>query len=252
MSHFEEIIPWDKAWGYGGRVGLIMPAMMTVTEHLYYAIAPEGVSFYTSRIQIVGKGLQSIAQSETQVDRAVAELMQSKVNCIAYLCVTGGLVRGLDGEREFCRGIEKQTGVPVISALLSAVEALNVLKMRRLVVTGPYPDEYNELERKELQNSGFEVLGIYGLGLTSGFAFGQVTPREIYDFCLECWNPSADGMFIACANFNAMPVVERLEKELGVPVVTAHSAVFWKILRTLNIKKPLPNLGRLLSEHVAN
>lgn len=233
-------------FGWRGRVGLIMPATQTVTEPLFYTAAPEGISFHTSRLLNVGAGPTAIAATESQVERAVSELKQAKVNCIAYLCVTGGLVRGLDAERRFCQDIEDRHGIPVVSALLSVFDALNLLGVRRIVITGPYPEEHDVIERKLFEDNGFDVLGIYGMGITDGFAFGQVEPSEIHDFCVQSWDIKADGLFVGCAAFNAMPVAERLEVELKAPVVTAHSAVLWQILKILGMDEPLGGYGRLL------
>ncbi|MBI4290641.1 MAG: aspartate/glutamate racemase family protein [Betaproteobacteria bacterium] len=236
-----------KGFGWRGRVGLIMPATQTVSEPLFYAAAPRGISFHTSRLLNTGAGPEAIAETESQVERALGELKCARVQCIAYLCVTGGLVRGLEAERRFCREVEERHGVPVVSALLSAFEALKVLKMRKLVITGPYPEEHDRMERKLFEDNGFEVLGIHGMGITDGFEFGQVPSAQIYEFCRRNWNADADGLFVGCAAFNAMPIADRLEKELKAPVVTAHSAVLWKTLVTLGVDEPLTGYGRLLA-----
>ena len=99
----------NQVWGWRGRVGLIMPASQTVTEPLFYATAPEGVSFHTSRLVIEGSDPEGIARMEALVPRAVDELVQARVNCLVYLCVSSGLVRGLDSERQFCKEIEEKT-----------------------------------------------------------------------------------------------------------------------------------------------
>lgn len=229
---------------------MIMPASQIVTEPLFYAVAPKGISFHTSRLNVTGDGIQSIAEMEALLPKSVDELVQARVNCIAYLCVTGGMVRGLDREKKLCEEIEERTGIPVVSALLSTFEALNVLGIRKIVIVAPYPKEHNELQRKLFESSGFEVLGVHGLGITNGFAFGQVVPHDIYKFCKRVWDNSAEGLFIGCAAFNAMPIVGRIERNFKVPVVTAHSAVLWKILRILGIKGPLFNLGVLLSKNL--
>jgi len=233
-------------FGWRGRVGMIMPATQTVTEPLYYSVAPPGVSFHTSRLAISGSGPTAISDTEDQLERAVIELKQARVQCIAHLCVTSGLVRGLEGERRFCQDIESRHGIPVVSALLSAIDALKRLKINKIVVTGPYPEEHNRLERRLFNDNGFDVLGVHGLGITDGFEFGQVPPSEILELCRRSWDPAADGLFVACAAFNAMPVVEQMENEFKVPVVTAHSAVLWQILTTLGIEEPLDGYGRLL------
>lgn len=223
-----------------------MPATQTVTEPLFYAAAPAGISFHTSRLFTPGAGPAAIAETEGQVERALNELKAARVSCIAYLCVTGGLVRGLDAERRFCQEVEQRHGVPVVSALLSVFDALGVLGIRKLVITGPYPEEHDLIERKLFADNGFEVLGIHGMRITGGFEYGRITPWEIYEFCQRNWDTRADGLFVGCAAFNAMPVAEQLENELKVPVVTAHSAVLWRIMKTLGVDEPLAGYGRLL------
>lgn len=223
-----------------------MPATQTVTEPLFYSVAPEGIAFHTSRLYNVGAGPAAIAETESQVGRAMDELKAARVNCIAYLCVTGGLVRGLDAERRFCEELEEQYGVPVVSALLSVFDALKVFNARKVVITGPYPEEHDRLERELFEANGFQVLGIHGMGITDGFEFGQVAPSAIHEFCSRNWDPKADALFVGCAAFNAMPVAERLEQELKVPVVTAHSAVLWQVLARLGVGEPVSGYGRLL------
>lgn len=241
----------NKVWGWKGRVGLIMPAGQQVTEPLFYAIAPEGISFHTARLQLIGTHPEDVAEMERRYAAgAIEELVQARVQCIAYMCVGGGLLRGRDGEEQFCAEIQKKTGIPVISALFAILEALNVLKLHKIVLANPYVKEVEEMEKKFLQSDGFEVLGAHGLGISDTFELGQVTTQEIYTFCKKVWDQAAEGLHIGCCAFNAMPVIELLEKELNVPVVTAHSAVLWKILKTLGIKEPVRGFGRLLSEHL--
>ena len=240
------VIQMPEGFGWRGRVGMIMPATQTVTEPLYYSVAPPGVSFHTSRMAVTGVGPAAIAETENQVERAVLELKQAQVQCIAYLCVTAGLTRGLDGEREFCEDIEARHGIPVVSALLSTMDALARFDIKKIVITGPYPDGHNILEQKLFSDNGFEVLGVHGLGITDGFGFGQVPPSQILEFCRRHWDSAADGLFVACAAFNVMPVIEVMEHEFGVPVVTAHAAVLWQVFERLGIKEPLEGYGRLL------
>jgi len=224
-----------------------MPASQTVTEPLYYAVAPKGVSFHTSRLILRGVSLEELEEMDRGVDRAIEELVQARVDCIAYCCTISGIIKGLKQERSFWAGVEARTGIPTTTALLSVLEALDQLHMRKLIITSPYTKDLDEAERGFFEGNGFEVLGIHGLGITDGYAYAEVLPNEIYKFGKDVWRPGADGLFISCVNFNAMPVSELLEEELQVPVVTSHSAILWKILKLLGIKEPIPGFGKLLS-----
>jgi maleate cis-trans isomerase len=139
-------------------------------------------------------------------------------------------------------------GIPVTSTMLAATEALRHLGLRRVVVTSPYPDSHHEAERVYLAQTGIEAIVMRGMGLEKAQAYARVTPEEIMQFSLEAWDNSADGLFISCMNFDAMPAVQALEERLGKPVVTSHSATLWRALGLAGIKTPIPGYGRLLAQ----
>ena len=233
--------------GWRGKVGLIMPASQMVTEPLYYAIAPGGVSFHTSRLILRGSGVEAVEEMDKSLDRAIEELVQAEVDCIAYCCTVGGILKGLEQERSFWSGVEARTGISTATALLSVLEALDLLHMRKLVITSPSTEEIDKVEKKFFEDNGYEVLNIQGLGITNPRQFAEVMPDEIYKLSKDAWRAGADGLFISCVNFNAMPAIEPLEEELKVPVVTSHSAILWKVLKLLGIKEPLSGFGKLLA-----
>ena len=57
----------------------------------------------------------------------------------------------------------------------------------------------------------------------------------------------ADGVFISCTNLPTAPVIERLEAELGKPVVTSNQSTLWLGLRALGVTAAVPGAGRLLA-----
>ena len=85
------------------------------------------------------------------------------------------------------------------------------------------------------------------MGIDSGVKFARVPPSEIYRFCRETWDEGADGLLISCMNFNAMPCIAALERDLGKPVLSSHSTVLWKALRMVHVKESVPGFGRLLT-----
>ena len=53
-------------------------------------------------------------------------------------------------------------------------------------------------------------------------------------------------MFLSCTDWRALETVDRLEKNLGKPVVTANQATIWAAFRTLGITEPIKGYGRLM------
>jgi maleate isomerase len=236
------------------KIGLIVVSSGIVPEARYARVALPGVGFFASRMLLpIGGGLRGLAEMERSAARAAEELASAQVDAIAYCCTVSGALRGIEADREFCREMEERLGIPTTSTMLAAVEALQHLGLNRVVVTSPYPHSYHEPERAYLESAGIQPIAMRGMGLTEGWEFAAVLPEEIYRFSLDAWDDRADGLFISCMNFDAMPAAEALEDHLQKPVVTSHSATLWRALGLAGIEDPVPGCGRLLREprHVA-
>ena len=81
----------------------------------------------------------------------------------------------------------------------------------------------------------------------SGFPIGMVSPGEVYKFAKKVFTPDSDGLFVSCTDFRAVEIVEKLEHDLGKPVVTANQATMWDVLRKLNIREPRAGFGKLMT-----
>ena len=234
------------------KIGLVVVSSSTVCEGRYPRVAPPDVGFFTSRMLLKdGGGLAAMEVMESHAARAVEELASVPVDAIAYCCTVSGALRGVAADRDFCRDMQRRWGIPVTSTMLAATEALNHLGLKRVVVTSPYPEDHHEAERIYLKQTGIEAIAMRGMGFEKGQEFAKVTPEEIVRFSLEAWDDSADGLFISCMNFDAMPAVQDLEDRIGKPVVTSHSATLWRALALAGIETPIPGYGRLLAQPCA-
>jgi maleate isomerase len=230
------------------KIGLVVVSSSTVCEGRYPRMAPPEVGFFTSRMLLHGDGLAGLEAMESNAARAMEELASVPVDAIAYCCTVSGALRGVAGDRSFCQDMTQRWGIPVTSTMLAATEALRHLALRRVVVTSPYPDSHHEAERVYLAQTGIEAIAMRGMGLEKGQEFAAVTPEAILQFSLDAWDDAADGLFISCMNFDALPVVQALEDRLGKPVVTSHSATLWRALALAGVETPIVGYGRLLAQ----
>ena len=56
---------------------------------------------------------------------------------------------------------------------------------------------------------------------------------------------NADAIFVAATNFRAIDVIESIESDVGVPVITSNQVVMWKALRKLGIAEHPSGYGQL-------
>ena len=235
-------------YGWNGKIGLLVPSVNTVVEPETNRMAPEGTNIYAARMRNATVDVENTKDMLSHVNRATDELASAKMDVIAFACTAGSFFEGTSGEQELKTTIEHIAGVPAVTTSGAVIEALQTLKLKKIVVATPYPDDMNNLERKFLAVNGFDVLDIKGLGIVDAWSIGTVKPEETYEFAKKVFNSDADGMFISCTNLRTIEIIERLEREIGKPVVTSNQATFWACLKAIGYSEAIQGYGKLLAE----
>jgi maleate isomerase len=55
-----------------------------------------------------------------------------------------------------------------------------------------------------------------------------------------------DAVCLLATDMQTFPIIDRLERQIGCPVVTSNQALLWASLRALGITAPMPGFGKLL------
>ena len=232
-------------FGWRGRIGLLVPSVNTVVEPEGCALLPEGFAVYATRMRNSRSDADDMAQMCAHVDRGVDELLSANVDVIAFACTAGSFFEGTDGEetlRERLRGGSRIEAVTTAGAVAGALRALDA---QRVAMVTPYIPELNELEVKFLEGWGFDVVSQAGMGILTAFDIGVVPLAETYRFAREHVAAGADALFISCTNLRTMDVIQALEEDLGIPVVTSNQATYWQCLRALGHTAAIPSYGKL-------
>ncbi len=236
----------SPVYGWRARIGLIVPSSNTTMEPELYRMAPQGVSVHTSRVPLREVVPSELLEMERSALRAARELADAEVDLVLYGCTSGSLIGGPEFDRAIEVKIREATGRPALTTATAVVEALRALGARRVAVATPYVEEVNEAERRYLEAHGFEVVAVRGMGIRRNVEIGRVPPHEVYRLARSVYREGADGLFISCTNLRTIEVVELLERDLGVPVVTSNQASMWASLRRLGIGEKIGGFGRLL------
>ena len=238
----------SNEFGWRARVGLLVPSPNWVVESWFNRVAPEGVAFHVSRMNLGKISPDAVNDMIAEGFRAIREVSSARVDLIAECCTVSTLIKGLEFEENMIRDFEDAAGgTPVITATSSILRAFGQLGLKKIVIAHPYPDEFDKWEIKYFSDSGIEVLASKGMGIADVVELAKPSPEEIYRFARSAWMPEADGLFISCLNFRAQGAIQALENDLGKPVVTSCQATLWNILRTVGVKEKIPGYGQLLS-----
>ena len=102
-----------------------------------------------------------------------------------------------------------------------------------------------------MEASGFEVVHSEVVGFVASIDLGRVGPETAYELGRRADRSDADAIVMPGGNWASMPVVERLENELGKPVLVNNAVSLWAGLRLLKRNDSISGYGRLLRDHLA-
>ncbi|MFC4358510.1 aspartate/glutamate racemase family protein [Halobium salinum] len=232
-------------YGWRGRLGLIVPSSNTTNEPEFRAHLPDGVSLHAARMRLESVDADALSAMADEAERCGSLLATADVDAVAYGCTTGSLVHGPGYDREIEDRVSAAADAPAVATAASVVRALEHLGVDRVAVTTPYVDDLVAREETFLEDAGFDVVAIEGLGIEANTDIGREPPESVYRRARELPTDEADAVFVSCTNYRTVEVLQTLERDLGLPVVSSNAATLWDALRTLGVDGRDVGLGRL-------
>ena len=235
--------------GWRARLGLILThPVVGMVPYEFYRIAPPG-----TLLLAVGLGLPAM---EVFWGRSYDEVRDSYLGAVDALVEEGGgvihlgggdalLTFGLDGLRHLLADLAAASPVRVKSTPTVLGPALRAVGATKVVLAGNYSKPAFDITVSVLEENGLEVLGI-GAGPTSPGA--GISPYPAYRAAKAAFqaHPGADGILIVGGNWTPLQIVEEMEGDFGVPVVTSVQAMVWSSFRWIGLNQPLQGAGSLL------
>lgn len=235
-------------YGWRARVGLIIPSSNTTNEPEFAGVLPEGVSLHTARMYLTENGPDELETMAADVERCGELLATANVDVLAYGCTTGSLVKGSGYDEEIERRLEETTGIVSVATAASIKRAFDALGVDRIAIATPYEQELDERERRFLEDAGYDVAEIRGLGIRMNTEVGAQPLMRSYrqaSDLIKRLSDAVDAIFISCTNYRTFETIPLLEEDTGVPVVTSNQATLWDALRRANVSTTGLELGRL-------
>ena len=228
-------------------LGLLSPATPNRPHFKHIdALLPPGVSLIHEGLGLLGDAYQDLAdKADVVIAKAKEFVARNKVD---GLVLTGGFI-GL-----FNPGIDIKVSeairLPVATAVSSAVAALQVYKAKSVLLMTPFDTKSDGIIKDHLEGLGFTVrLGPAFEGRKAGSGV-DLTTDALFDLVVNtyCSFAPAEAIYFQGATMDPLPIIQRLEDELKVPVIASNPAMFWNILSKLGVKDSVKGYGRLLDD----
>ena len=233
------------------RIGLLVPSSNTTVEPEFYRALPKDVTLHVARLHLAQIATDSIANMVSDIEAQSRGLASADVDIIVLGAAAPSFLKGLGYDREMAKKIEAASGKRATTTSTALIEALHHLGVSRVVLGAAYDDKVNAIAQSFLEANGFNVLGAHGLGLVDNLVVGRLDESSAYELARKIDRPDAEAIVLACTNWKTMDAIERLERELGKPVVSTTQVSIWAALRAIGRIEGVPGYGRLLRDLTA-
>lgn len=233
------------------RIGFLVPPGNPTAEPEMIRLTPPGVTVHFTRMVAHGEAGAHAGQEErnrtqlAHLDETIALLAMVKPNVIVMAHTASSYTLGQKAEAELVARMEKLTGIPFLTAFGSVLKALEKLGVKRIALGAPYAHEAMLKSKAYLELHGLQVPG-YGV-LENVANIYDETPERAYGLGKKIDTPDSQAIFLTGVGMPTLDMLQRLENDLGKPVISSSSAMMWNALRTAGVKTPIEGYGRLLS-----
>ena len=234
------------------RLGVLVPAGNPTIEPELYRMAPRTVTIHFARLETLAgePGAADGLEQRTlgyldSLKAAIHSLESLRLGVVVLAHTAVSYLTGFKGEAALLERIATLSGTRPLTAATAIAEALRHLRARRIALATPYPEVIAAAGRTYWTSAGFEIVAHRGLeGVIDIY---EETEERAYTLGRAADAPNADAVLISGTGLPTAGIVERLERDLGKPVVTSQAAVLWRALTMLGVNERISAYGRLLA-----
>lgn len=145
--------------------------------------------------------------------------------------------------------VSRAVGLPVVLALPAAIAALRAFSAEKLTLMTPFDEEMNARLKKALSEAGFTVLSCPLFESYEARAASKIGPDKLFDRTRDAFREAreAEAIYFQGGVLDPVPIIQRVEDNLGVPVIASNPVMLWCMLSRLGRRYSIPGYGKLFS-----
>jgi len=237
--------------------GATEPTLGMIFPPANYPVPPEATLLYPKGVRFLAEGVGLEKMTAEEYDRvfgrilpAAERLATQGANAISVMGTSLTFYKGAEYEHQLKVSVTKATGLPSTTMSTGIVEGLKAVNARKIAVATAYDEDVSHRLKVFLEESGFEVLSVKGLGIVSFKDRGPVTPDELLNFSASVYEgaPKSDALVISCGALKTLDLIVPLEKRCKAPVVSSTPHALWASVRLLGLSGQAKGYGTVLAK----
>jgi maleate cis-trans isomerase len=233
------------------RIGMLLPSSSSAQEMDIGRALPKDITLHVARMRLNNVDADSTLRIVQEIESESQKLADADVDVIIFPATAPSSRNGPGYDQELIKRISAASGKPATTASTALLEALRALSVKRIVLGAPWSDTVNQSVAAFLEANGVKVLAQEALGLVRNLEIGLLDAQTAFDVGHRVNRPDVDAVMLACGNWSTFSIIDRLERDLGKPVLTTNQVTLWHALKMMGTK-PLDGPGVLLRDHLGD
>jgi maleate isomerase len=194
-----------------------------------------------------------LSAMDADSDRCALELSDAAVDILGYACLVAIMSMGPGYHRRsearlHGRTVENGHPAPVVTSAGALVDGLTALGAKRVAIVAPYMKPLTQLVVAYIENEGIGVQDWLALEIPDNLEVAAQEPANLLTHYRKLDVSGIDALVLsACVQMPSLPSIQKVEDELGLPVVSAAVCTAHQMLKRLGLETRVPGAGSLLS-----
>jgi arylmalonate decarboxylase len=222
-----------------------------------YPIPPDAKLLFPNGVDFIGNGVglpggmtvQGYDEAIPRVLPRAADLAKQGANVISVFGSSLTFYKGAKFHEDLIAQVAKATGRKATTQSNGLLDGLRTANARRVAIATAYTDVVTERLKIFLQEYGFEVTSVKGLGFER-IPEGAATHEALFKLGTEAYANSkkADALVVSCGALKTLDLIVPVEDVIKVPVVSSTPHGLWHGVKLLGVSPRVKGFGMVMAK----